>query len=62
VRACSDYNDLKNMVTEVAKQNHVTDIDLENKVVWAVQDFNPIEFLQMLKPYQLNSVEVVYSG
>jgi len=52
VRACSDYNALKSMVTEVARQNHVTDVTLENKVVWAIQDFSLTEFLQMLRPYR----------
>ena len=51
-RACSDYEELKGMVTEVAKQNHVTDVTLENKVVWALQDFSLAEFLQMLRPYR----------
>src|SRR5690606_31965043 len=44
-------------VTDVAKQNHVTDIKLENEVVWAIQDFNPKAFLQMLKPYRVQAVE-----
>jgi hypothetical protein len=56
VQACSDFYSLKSMVTEVAKQNRVTDVDLENKVVWAIQDFNPNEFLQMVKPYKANAV------
>ena len=50
VRPCSDYNALKRMVMEVAKLNHVTDINLENKVIWAIQDFNPNEFLKIVKP------------
>ncbi|MDR0491110.1 MAG: FHA domain-containing protein [Oscillospiraceae bacterium] len=56
VRACSDYSALKSMVTEVAKQNRVTDIDLENRVIWAIQDFNPNELLQMVRPYKTNPV------
>ena len=52
LRACSDYNELKSMVTDVARQNHVTDVTLENKVVWAIQDFNLADFLQMLRPYR----------
>jgi len=55
VQNCSDYNMLKNMSTEIARQNRVTDINLENKVVWAIQDFNPNEFLQMLKSYKTSS-------
>lgn len=52
VKDCSDFDALKGMVSDVAKQNRVTDTALENKVVWALADFNPIEFLQMLKPYR----------
>jgi hypothetical protein len=55
VQAYSDYGALKNMVTEVAKQNHVTDVNLENKVVWAIQEFNPTEFLQMVSLYKEDS-------
>ncbi len=44
-----DYEDLKQMVTLVAKENRVKDAELENKVIWAIQDFNPSEFLAMLK-------------
>ena len=51
-RPCSDYDGLKSMVTEVAAQNHVTDVDLENKAVWAIQNFNPGEFLHIIKSYQ----------
>ena len=57
VKACSDYNTLKSMVTDVAKQNHVTDVNLENKVVWAIQDFNPNDFLQMVRPYKGNQAQ-----
>jgi hypothetical protein len=57
VRACSDYDALKSMVTDVAKQNHVTDVQLENKVVWAIQDFNPNDFLQMVKPYKASALQ-----
>lgn len=49
VKMSSDYAAMKNMVMEIVKQNHVTDITLENKVLWAIQDFNPNEFLQMVK-------------
>ena len=52
VKACSDYDVLKNMITNIAKHNHVTDVALENKVVWAIQDFSPNEFLQIIKPYR----------
>ena len=56
VKACSDYDSLKMVATEIAKQNHVTDIGLENAVVWAIQDFNPVELLQLLKPYKANAI------
>lgn len=49
IKAFSDYNTLKNMVAEIAKENHVKDVKLENKVVWAIQDFNPNEFLKVVK-------------
>lgn len=57
IQVCSDYNALKKMVTNIAKQNHVTDIKLENKVVWAIQEFNPSLFLKMLKPYEVQEIE-----
>ena len=50
-KAYSDHNALKSMVTEIAKVNHVTDISLENKVVWAIQDFKASEFLEMVGAY-----------
>jgi len=59
VQDFSDYNALKSMVTEVAKQNHVTDVNLENKVVWGIQDFNPVEFLLMVKSYKSNIIKGV---
>jgi hypothetical protein len=40
------------MIAEIAKQNQTTDVNLENKVVWAIQDFKPYEFLRMLKSYK----------
>lgn len=49
IRASSDERSLKSMVMEVAKMNHVTDINFENKVVWAIQEFNIIDFLQVIK-------------
>ena len=53
-QACSDNDTLKSMVTDIAKKNNVSDINLENKVIWAIQDFNPNEFLQLIKPYKSN--------
>ncbi|MCL1874011.1 MAG: FHA domain-containing protein [Clostridiales bacterium] len=57
VRACSDHDALKNMVTEIAKLNHVQDISLENKVVWAIQDFKAAEFLEMVNPYKAHNLQ-----
>ena len=56
-RACSDHSALKSMVTVIARQNHVTDVNLENEVVWAIQDFNPSEFLRMIKPYKSGAAQ-----
>ena len=57
-RDCSDKNDLSEMVKDLSKQNPVADTDLQNKVLWAiVDDFNPKEFLQMLKPYETKTVK-----
>lgn len=49
LRPCSDAQSLKVLVTEIAKMNHVTDVNLENKVIWAIQDFNIHSFLQLIK-------------
>lgn len=45
----SDGAALKSLVTDIAKMNHVTDVDLENKVIWAIQDFNIHNFLQLMR-------------
>ena len=50
-QAYSNYDTLKNMVIEIAKENRVDDINLENKVVWAIQDFNTVNFVKMIKTY-----------
>ena len=50
--ACSDYNELKSMVTDVARQNRVTDIMIENKVIWSIQDFNINDFMQMVRQFK----------
>jgi len=47
-QACSDYYAFKKMVSDVTKQNHVTDIELNNRVLWAIQDFNPNELMQIV--------------
>lgn len=49
VRPCSGAPELKSLVMEMAKMNHATDVNLENKVVWAIQDFNIHSFLQLVK-------------
>lgn len=48
----SSQDALKSMVTEVARQNRVTDPGLENRVIWSIQDFNIQNFLQIIKPFQ----------
>jgi len=57
VKAYSDHDSLKDMVTEVANNNSVTDVELENKVLRAIQKFSPREFLQMIKPYKMPSIQ-----
>ena len=51
LQSVSDQDVLKSMVTEVARQNRVTDPSLENRVIWSIQDFNIQSFLQIIKPY-----------
>ncbi len=48
-RESSDYQGLKDMITDIAKQNQVSDVALENQVWRALQDFRPDEFLRMLR-------------
>ena len=48
-RENSDYQGLKDMITDIAKQNQVSDPALENQVWRALQDFRPDEFLRMLR-------------
>ena len=55
VKDCSDYQTLQKMATDVAKLNHVTDISLENRAIWALQNFNPSEFMLMISPYRLGA-------
>lgn len=56
-RHSSEYIDLKNMIAEIAKQSQITDINLENKVLWAIQDFKPDEFVRILKSYKAETPE-----
>lgn len=53
-RCCSNEVEFQQLVTDVAKQNHVTDMNLESKVAWALHDFNIQEFLQLIKGFQAN--------
>lgn len=57
----SNQDMLKTMITEVARQNRVTDTSLENKVIWAIQDFNIQDFLQIIKPFRTTSVQASVS-
>ena len=57
IQACSDHYALQHMVTEVVNTNPVTDISLENKVLRAIQDFNPSIFLQLVKPYKADTMQ-----
>ena len=57
LKPCSDYNSAKNMVIEVAKQNPVSDIGFENKVLRAMQEFDPSGFLEMVRLYNANSAQ-----
>ena len=59
IRDHSDYFSLKDMAAEFSRQMTVTDADLENKVLRAIMtDFNPKEFLQILKPYNDESAQI----
>ncbi|MCL2820190.1 MAG: FHA domain-containing protein [Oscillospiraceae bacterium] len=50
VNGCCGYDAFYNMAVEVSKLMTVSDAVLENKVLRAImKDFNPLEFLQMLK-------------
>ena len=55
---CSDCDTLKEMVAEVASSISVDDSCLENKVLRMImKDFNPKDFLQMLRPYVIESAQ-----
>ena len=52
-KAVADYDALKSMAVEISKQITVADANLENKILWSiVSEFNPKDFLQLLKPYE----------
>ncbi|MCL2663175.1 MAG: FHA domain-containing protein [Oscillospiraceae bacterium] len=55
---CSGYDAFYEMAVEVSKMMSVSDAILENKVLKAIiNDFNPVEFLQMIKDYAAESPE-----
>jgi len=46
---CYDYNNFRAMVMEVIRQNRVTDVFLENKILlWALQDSTPQAFFDIV--------------
>jgi hypothetical protein len=50
----SDAGALRQMVSEMATSFDISDTALKNKVLMSIlQEFNPKEFLQMLKPYRM---------
>lgn len=54
---CSDFEALKQMAMELSKLNPVSDPTIENAVLRTLmQDFNPREFLQMLKRFKVSDV------
>jgi hypothetical protein len=56
---CSGYDAFYRMAVEVSKMMSVSDAVLENKVLRAIMnDFNPAEFLQMLKDYVTEVPEI----
>ena len=60
IKACSDYTALKEMAAEITKIITVADADLENKVLRAIlKDFDPDDFLQMLKSFAASGESVV---
>lgn len=51
---CSDYEELKDMVAQLAKQNSVDNPELENVALrMLVQDFQPKNFLEALRKAQM---------
>jgi len=52
INGCSDYDAFHEMAVEVSKKMTATDVVLENKVLRSIiKDFNPEEFLKMLKEH-----------
>jgi len=62
VYGCSGYDAFYEMSVEIPKMMSVSDAVLENKVLKAIMnDFNPVEFLQMLKDYSTEFGEIPQS-
>jgi len=56
---CSGYDSFYEMAVEISKMMSVSDAVLENKVLKAIMnDFNPVDFLQMLKDYTTQAPEI----
>jgi len=61
VSGCSGYDAFYEMAVEVSKLMTVSDAVLENKVLRAIiKDFNPMEFLQMLKEHAAQCADSEY--
>jgi len=55
---CSGYDSFYKMAVEISKTITVSDALLENKVLKAIiEDFNPVEFLQMLKDHTTENMQ-----
>lgn len=60
---CSSYEDLKSIVARLAKDNSVSDPELENVVLrMLVQDFHPKSFLEALRKSMAQRKTVVSGG
>jgi len=60
VNGCSGYDALQKMVINISKIITVSDSDLENKVLRTIlSDFNPSEFLEMLKDHVSEDIKPV---
>jgi len=58
VKQISELESLTDMINALAEHIRVADADLENKVLRALRkDFNPTEFIEMLKPYHVEAVK-----
>ncbi len=55
----SDDDMLKDMITDIAKHNHISDVNFENKIIWAIQDFNINEFLKIVKSYGVDNIQQI---